>query len=285
MSSSRPAPILTRFVSRLVSPTIVSLMLLAWTRPALAQSAYVRVSQVGYETGETPFRAYLMSAAAGNGASFTVVNSQGAIVYSGHAGAFLGAWSHSPELTYNVYALDFDVPGGDFYTISVSGPVTAVSPRFVVGEPEAIYSGLLLNTLFFYETERDGADFIPNALRTAPGHLKDAKARVYQTPPLDSNDFVDNVPPAPPLISAKLPKMDASGGWWDAGDYMKYVETTSYTAALMQIGIRDFPSQMGALARTNPPAPPGSISYAAAAERERQRPPTLQMKRGLGSTG
>jgi len=237
-------------------------MLLAWTRPALAQSAYVRVSQVGYETGETPFRAYLMSAAAGNGASFTVVNSQGAIVYSGQAGAFLGTWSHSPELTYNVYALDFGVPGGDFYTISVSGPVTAVSPRFVVGEPEALYSGLLLNTLFFYETERDGADFILNALRTAPGHLKDAKARVYQTPPLDSNDFVDNVPPAPPLISAKLPKMDASGGWWDAGDYMKYVETTSYTAALMQIGIRDFPSQMGALARTNPPAPPGSISYA-----------------------
>ena len=126
----------------------------------------------------------------------------------------------------------------------------------------ALYSGLLLNTLFFYQTERDGANFVPNALRTAPGHLKDKNAHVYETPPLDSNDFIDNVPPTPPLVSAKLPNIDASGGWWDAGDYEKYVETTSYTAALMQIGIRDFPNQMGAYARVNPPAPPGSVSYA-----------------------
>ena len=128
--------------------------------------------------------------------------------------------------------------------------------------PEALYSGLLLNTLFFYETERDGANFVPNALRTAPGHLKDENAHVYETPPLDTNDFIDNVPPAPPLVSAQLPNIDASGGWWDAGDYEKYVETTSYTAALMQIGIRDFPNQMGAYAQVNPPAPPGSVSFA-----------------------
>jgi endoglucanase len=95
-----------------------------------------------------------------------------------------------------------------------------------------------------------------------PGHLKDENARVYETPPLDSNDFIDNVPPAPPFVSAKLPNIDASGGWWDAGDYMKYVETVSYTTALMQIGIRDFPNQMGSYAQTNPPAPPGSVSYA-----------------------
>jgi endoglucanase len=240
-------------------------MLLAffvWTRPATAQSAYVRVSQVGYETGETPFRAYLMSTTAENGASFTVVNSKGATAYSGHAGTLLGTWSHSPNVTYDVYALDFNVPGGDLYTILLSGPVASVSPRFAVDSPDALYSGLLLNTLFFYETERDGANFIPNALRTAPAHLKDANARVYETPPLDSNDFVDNVPPAPPFIPAELANIDASGGWWDAGDYVKYVETTSYTAALMQIGIRDFPNQMGALAQENPPVPPGSVSYA-----------------------
>jgi endoglucanase len=116
--------------------------------------------------------------------------------------------------------------------------------------------------LFFYETERDGAHFIPNALRTAPGHLKDANAQVYATPPLDANDFIDNVPPVPPLVSANVPVIDAAGGWWDAGDYEKYVETASYTTALMEIGIRDFPNQMGADAPVNPPAPPGSVSYA-----------------------
>jgi endoglucanase len=247
---------------RLLTVASILLALLTCAASARAQSAYVRVSQVGYETGKTPFRAYLMSTAAESGASFKVVNSKGAAAYSGPVGALLGTWSHSEKVTYDVYALDFTVPGGDLYTISVSGPVTAASPHFAVDCPATLYSGLLLNTLFFYETERDGANFIPNALRTAPGHLKDANARIYETPPLDSNDFIDNVPPTPPLVSAKLPNIDASGGWWDAGDYEKYVETTSYTVALMQIGIRDFPNQMGANAPVNPAAPPGSVSFA-----------------------
>jgi endoglucanase len=165
-------------------------------------------------------------------------------------------------VTYHVNALDFRVPEADLYTIKVSGPVAATSPAFAVDSSEALYSGLLLNTLFFYETHRDGAQFIPNALRDKPGHLKDQNARVYNTPPLDGNDFIDNVPPTSPLVPANLPNIDASGGWWDAGDYEKYVQTVSYTAALMEIGIRDFPNQMGAQAPLNPPAPPGSISYA-----------------------
>jgi endoglucanase len=247
---------------RLISFATIFLALLAWTSVACAQDAYVRVSQIGYEAGATPSRAYLMSGAVGSGASFKVIDSKGTTAYSGHAGALLGTWSHSQKVSDNVYALDFKVPGGDLYTISVSGPVTVVSPQFAVDCADALYSGLLLNTLFFYETERDGANFIPNALRTKPGHLKDKNAQVYETPLLDSNDFVDNVPPTAPLVSANLPNIDASGGWWDAGDYMKYVETVSYTAALMQIGIRDFPKQMSAAAPTNPPAPPGSISYA-----------------------
>ena len=240
------------------------LALLALASPMQSQSAYVRVSQVGYETGKAPFRAYLMCTSSQTGATFTVVNSQGVVSYSGSADALLGTWSHSKTLTYYVYALDFTAPGGDLYTISISGPVKATSPPFAVDQPDILYPGLLLNTLFFYESERDGPDFIPNALRTAPGHLKDANARVYQTPPLDSNDFLDNSPPTLPLVSADLPNIDASGGWWDAGDYMKYVETVSYTTALMQIGIRDFPNEMGHRAPMNPPAPPGSISYAGA---------------------
>ncbi len=247
---------------RLVSLGIMLTAVLAWSSAARAQSAHVRVSQVGYEIAEAPFRAYLMSSEAETDATFKVLNLKGASVFSGHVGSLLGAWSHSKTVTYDVYALDFSVPESGLYKISVSGPVAVDSPRFAVDCPEVLYSGLLLNTLFFYETERDGAKFVRNALRTGPGHLKDENAHVYQTPVLDSNDFINNVPPAAPLVSAKLANIDASGGWWDAGDYEKYVETTSYTAALMQIGIRDFPRQMGAFAQVNPPAPPGSISFA-----------------------
>ncbi len=249
------------FDSRL-SFLCVLLALFASAPSAHAQSAHVRVSQAGYESGATPFRAYLMSSTPVSAETFEVLNSKGKASFSGSVGALLGTWSHSKTVTYSVFALDFVVPGGDLYKIKVSGTVSATSDQFAVDTPQNLYSGLLLNTLFFYETERDGANYIPNALRTAPGHLKDENAHIYQTPPLDVNDDINNIPPTPPLVSAKLPTIDAAGGWWDAGDYEKYVETVSYTAALMQIGVRDFPNQMGAYAEVNPAAPPGSISFA-----------------------
>lgn len=39
--------------------------------------------------------------------------------------------------------------------------------------------------------------------------------------------------------------IDGSGGWWDAGDYLKFVETHTYVVAMMLVGVRDFPGQMG----------------------------------------
>ena len=227
-----------------------------------AQSAYVRVSQVGYEAGQSPYRAYLMSCSlVAIGTTFDVSNVRGAIVHEGKVGPLLGTWSHTKKVVYNVYALDFTVPSGDLFKISVAHPM-ATSPLFAVDTAENLYSGLLLNTLFFYQTQRDGPNFVRNALRTEPGHLNDANAHVFLTPSLDDNDFINNIPPVPPLVSTGLRNIDASGGWWDAGDYTKYVETASYTVALMQIGVRDFPEQMGARARVHPPAPPGAISYA-----------------------
>ena len=242
---------------------ILSLITLGMSSALLAQaqSAYVRVNQVGYEAASPPFRAYLMSTAAETGATFNVLTASGQPAYSAPIGALLGKWS-GPTLTYSVYALDFTVPAANGYTISVTGPVAAVSPAFPVEDPATLYPGLLLNTLFFYETERDGPNYIPNALRTAPGHLNDASASVFQTPPLNSDDLISTI--TTPLTPTGA-VINASGGWWDAGDYMKYVETISYTVALQEIGIRDFPSQMGARAPMNPPAPPNSISYAGTA--------------------
>jgi endoglucanase len=236
--------------------------LLALIPTAPAQSAYVRVNQIGYEAPSIPFRAYLMSTASESGATFSVLNSHGAIVYSSSIGALLGTWSNAPTLTYDVYALDFAAPAGDSYTISISGPVPATSPVFPVDTPDVLYPGLLLNTLWFYETERDGPDFIPNALRTGPGHRNDASASVYETPPLDDSDEIDTT--GTPLTPTGA-VINATGGWWDAGDYMKYVQTVSYAVALMEIGVRDFPNQMGPNAPAHPPAPPNSISYAGTA--------------------
>ena len=255
-SSRRP------IYSRVIRALVFLVTMLAGTAAVRAQSAYVRLNQIGYEAGNGPFRAYLMSTVPQKGTTFRVIDSKGRTAYSSGVGSLLGTWSHSSKLSYQVYALDFSVPGHDIYTISVAGPTPTLSSRFAVDEPAVLYPGLLLNTLFFYQTERDGPNFIPNALRSAPAHLKDANAQVYDTPHLDGNDFIHNVPPIKPLVPSNTANINADGGWWDAGDYLKYVQTTSYTMALMEIGVRDFPNQMGASAPVNPRVPPGSVSYA-----------------------
>jgi endoglucanase len=175
---------------RFVPAAIALLALMGWPAESGARSAFVRVNQVGYEAGSHPFRAYLMSTVPEPGATFTVTNSEGKVVYSAAVGALRGNWGHSKSLTYAVYAIDFSAPGGDTYTISVLGPMTATSPRFPVDKGAVLYPGLLLNTLFFYETERDGPNYIANALRSAPGHLNDESAATYETPLLNSNDLI-----------------------------------------------------------------------------------------------
>jgi endoglucanase len=200
-------------------------------------AAYVRVNQVGYVSGASK-RAYLMASAAETGATFSILNSTGSTVLGPVAiGANLGSWSSSYP---DVYALDFDsfVTVGT-YSISVSGPIAATSPSFKIDSAANIYSTPLANTLYFYENERDGPNYISTPLRTAPGHVNDESAKVYLTPTFDKKDNAG-------ALTATGAIIDASGGWWDAGDYMKFVETHTYTVGMMLVGIRDFPNQMGA---------------------------------------
>jgi len=211
---------------------------------ASAQSAFVRVNQVGYVAGASK-RAYLMASGAETGATFVIRNSTGSTVFGPTAiGSNLGSWSS----TYpDVYALDFDgLTMAGTYSISVTGPFAASSPNFNIDTAANIYSGALANSLFFYQNERDGPNFITTQLRTAAGHLNDQSAKVYVTPNVNRNGrFSGDLTPA--TLNGTQAVIDGEGGWWDAGDYMKFVQTTSYTVALMLIGIRDFPSQMGAI--------------------------------------
>jgi endoglucanase len=213
----------------------LSLVALFAASTAAAQTAWVRVNQVGYP-GNALKRAYLMTSTTETGATFKVVNASGTSVFSAGIGAKLGSWGSFS----NVYALDFDAvttPGT--YTISVTGPASATSPSFLVDTAANVYTMPLANSLYFYENERDGASFVATPLRTAGAHLNDSAANVYFTPNVNKNGrFSGDLTPTGAQI-------DASGGWWDAGDYLKFVQTESYTVALMLIGVRDFPNQMG----------------------------------------
>ncbi len=239
MLSGGPGRALSRNVGTVVA---VGAMLgaTAGTVPAQAATgtAFVRVNQLGYATGSQAKRAYLMASAAESGATFAVKNSSGATVYSAPIGANRGKWSASYP---DVYAVDFPaVTAAGTYTISVSGPIPAKSPSFRIGTATNVYAGALANSLFFYQTERDGPNFIPNALRTAAGHLNDQSAMTYLTPHTTSSGrFKGDLTPLGVRVNA-------AGGWWDAGDYLKFVQTTSYTVDLLLAGVRDFPNQMGA---------------------------------------
>jgi endoglucanase len=213
---------------------VLAILILLVPSVSRAESAFVRVNQLGYEVG-TENRAYLMAPSTESGAVFHVIDSKGVTVFSRAIGANLGTWGK-----FTVYALDFKISETGAFTIDVDGPLPATSPSFPVATPRQLYSQGLTNALNFYQNERDGEQFIKTPLRTAAAHLHDEHATLFAAPQFDSNDLIfGDLKPVGGTI-------DASGGWWDAGDYLKFVETHSYTVALMLIGIRDFPQQMGA---------------------------------------
>ena len=211
--------------------------------PAPGGAAFVRVNQVGYPTGAAK-RAYFMSPTAAAGATFAVKNASGVTVFSGTLGASLGAWSTAYGA---VQPIDFGAvtrPGT--YTISVNVTGATPSPSFKIDTGANVYAQAIANTLNFYQVQRDGPSFIGGPLRTAAGHLNDANAMTYQTPSYraSTGGFSGD-------LTALGPRIDAAGGWWDAGDYLKFVETASYTEAMMLAGVRDFPAQMGSVGWAN----------------------------------
>lgn len=204
-----------------------------------AASAYVRIDQTGYPIHATA-RAYLMATAPETGASFKLLDGTGATIASGNVPTASKLWK-----SYYVYALDFPASKSGTFTLAVNGPVPTTSPSFRIATPATLYAKALANGLSFYQNQRDGAGFIASPLRSAAGHLHDASAGVYRTPTFDSNDNVVG------SLSPTGTTVDASGGWVDAGDYLKFVQTASYTEAMMLAGVRDFPTQMGAGAPTD----------------------------------
>jgi len=200
----------------------------------VAGSAYVRVNQVGYSTSAAK-RAYLMSSVSEAGASFSVMDGSTA-VFTGPIGPQLGSWSANFP---HVYALDFPTTAAGTYTITVSGPVAARSPGFAIGAGSAVYAGAIGNALSFYQDERDGPDYVPSPLRTAPAHLNDEHAMTYLTPKVDADGIFQG------SLTPLGTRVNAAGGWWDAGDYLKFVQTESYTTGVLLSGLRDFPAQMG----------------------------------------
>lgn len=203
-------------------------------------TAYVRVNQVGFPTASTDKGALLMSSVDETGATFVVQDATThATAYSGSLGAFTGQWSPTFPYVYELRFGGLTTPGT--YTISVSGPASATSLSFRIDTPAALYTALEQDSLYFFEAQRDGADqFSPTILSRQASHLNDAMAKAYSKPTVNAKTGVIGA------LTATGKTVNAMGAWHDAGDYLKFVETTSYTVDLMLFGVLHYPTQMGA---------------------------------------
>ena len=168
---------------------------------APAAQVHLRLNQAGYLPSESKLALALTDETLAGENVDVVSASDGGVVLSVAVGADRGPYGNFAHL----YELDFsglNEPGA--YQLTAGGDT---SPCFVVGA--AAYAALIPATLQFFRVQRCG-DTDPRLHEVC--HREDG---VAQGGPADGEHI------------------DASGGWHDAGDYLKFLNTTAYSADLM----------------------------------------------------
>ncbi|HJP75024.1 MAG TPA: glycoside hydrolase family 9 protein [Pseudonocardiaceae bacterium] len=194
-----------------------------------ATTGQLRVDQVGYLPADTKI-AYLMASASVSGEKYQVLNASGAAVAGGTvSGTSRGSWNAKYP---DVYPIDFSsVTANGTYHVAVSGGVTATSDTFQIENAADMYGSLVTNGVRFYQNQRDGSDVIAGPLGRKPAHLNDANASVYQDPHFKSGGNGDVI--TDKTLTRIAGPVDVSGGWFDAGDYLKFTFTASYADDLL----------------------------------------------------
>ncbi|MGI8559606.1 MAG: glycoside hydrolase family 9 protein [Solirubrobacteraceae bacterium] len=192
----------------------------------------IRVNQVGYGTGCVK-QALVMSRSPLDAAGFTVRTTRGGVSFSGRLGAAGRPWSSTWRYVYPADFSALHITGT--YVLAAAG---ALSPTFRVNDARGLYAPLAANAVRFFQAQRDGPRQLPGPMGRQPSHLLDARAAIYEQPAYRDRQ----------LLSALRPtgtRIDAAGGWFDAGDYLKFVETASFDDVLMLISLRDYPQGVG----------------------------------------
>ena len=193
---------------------------------AATPAPQVRVDQVGYVVDQ-PKVAWLLAGRKRGGAKFRVESRDGSVVLEGTTRPNRGRWSKRYRA---VHPLDFSTlqtPGE--YRIVVLGDPQAISPWFRVAPSAELLDGPIADVVTFFGSQRDGPDVIPGDLGRQPSHLNDATATLYAWPTYRKAES--------DTISGDLVPLggetDLAGGWFDAGDYLKFTHTTAYADALL----------------------------------------------------
>jgi hypothetical protein len=181
----------------------------------------IRVDQVGYATDEAK-RAYLLAPRADGHIRFTVRDERGRAVLTGHVGPTVGRWNERYRAVAPI----------DFGSLRVAGTYTieagaAVSPPFRVATASQLFDPLVRDAVSFFTVQRDGSDVVAGPLRRKQSHLADRRASVYDPPVFTGPDG--------DVLGAPLHRIggpvDVEGGWFDAGDFVKFAHTTAYSVS------------------------------------------------------
>jgi hypothetical protein len=163
------------------------------------------------------------------GQPFEIRDPSDVAVLVGAAGASRGTWSDGYP---HVCPLDFgalQTPG----TFTVSAMDT-VSPPVQIAGASSLYGGLLANARTYFTANRDGADVVPALLDRQPSHLHDRHAAVFEQPVYDRDGRLVRMRRAGGRV-------DVEGGWFDAGDYVKFTGTAAFATIAMLTTLRDHP--------------------------------------------
>ncbi|MEV1009406.1 glycoside hydrolase family 9 protein [Streptomyces sp. NPDC049881] len=164
----------------------------------------VRVNQVGYLTTGPKEGTFVTEATAAQG--WSLRDADGTQVATGTT----TPRGVDPISEQNVHTFDFSsvTEAGDGYTVVIG---EAVSEPFSIGD--GLYDGLRDDALAFFYHQRSGiaidAALVGQEYARPAGHANVAP-----------NQGDDNVPCQPGVCDYRL---DAAGGWYDAGDHGKYV--------------------------------------------------------------
>ncbi|MEV5411710.1 glycoside hydrolase family 9 protein [Thermopolyspora sp. NPDC052614] len=185
----------------------------------------LRINQVAYPPNAAK-HAYLMTRNPTGGTAFTVTDPHaGSTVLRGAAGRDLGRWNARYRHVYDLDLTGLRTPGR--YRLRAG----SVSADVTIGSTAAALSAVVT----FFQGQRDGAEVIPGHLGRKPAHLNDRRADVYATPRFAGPD-TDEIKGDLRRIDGPV---DVEGGWFDAGDYLKFTHIAAYVSALLLAAERD----------------------------------------------
>jgi len=193
----------------------------------------IRVDQLGYLAGERKV-GYLLATAAIDRALFQVRNGDGDVVLRGRIRPSRGPWNAQYRAVQELNFTRLDQAGT--YTLTVRHPLVATSPPFRIRSKGDLFLPRVGDAVAFFQAQRDGAQVIAGSLDRQPSHLHDSSLQVYDWPTYEDPDSDVIVGDALTAIDGTV---DLEGGWFDAGDFIKFTHTTAYAVGLMYAAQRD----------------------------------------------